>query len=72
VFPPGGAHLLRDLGDAPEFESGGAAGLAGRESTVDVRGSGLFEVVLHLVGDVLVGLGAMGERAQAAGELAEE
>ena len=50
----------------------GAARVVRRESAGEMRGGGLIEVVLHFVGRVLIGSGAIGQRTKTARELTEE
>jgi hypothetical protein len=70
VLPTGSLHLFADLRHAAQFESRDAQGVVRCEAASDVGCCRLLEVVLHLVGDVLVRGGSVGERAKAVRHLA--
>jgi hypothetical protein len=55
AFPSGGAHLFSNISWIAEPKPGGALRIAGRESAFLERSSGMFEVILHLIGNIPVG-----------------
>src|SRR2546427_5045957 len=69
VFPARGAHRFAHARHAADFDLRGASRLRTRESLGHARLGRLLEVVLDLVGDLLVRLGAMHECAPAARKL---
>jgi hypothetical protein len=72
MLPAAGADLVACGRHAADLDAGGAAGVLWREAARDEGGSGFVLIMLQFLGDLAIGVGAMGEHAHAAGKLAPE
>ena len=72
ILPSVRAHLFPEDRGVAEFQPRGPPCIVGRVSALDQRGRGLFEVVPHLVGDILVRDRSIRQHAQSACQLAPE
>ena len=72
MLPSVGAHLFASPARATQLQACGSPRIFCRESAGHKRGGSLVQVVLHLVGDILIGGWSIEEYVETAGDLAPE
>jgi hypothetical protein len=63
MLPTGGADLFVDRVGATQLQPCGSPRIPGRESAGNECSGSLFQVMLHLIGDIVVGAPSLAEYA---------